>query len=78
MSDLLTYLSHGPGLAGVVVGGALGLRAVASILCVWIEQAALTRRFNRALEGSKPSERAKIITSVLDGGRNGAGNESDR
>jgi hypothetical protein len=71
MSDLLTLLSHGPDLAGVVIGVAIGMRAVASIMCAWIEQRGLTNRLNKALEGTKPSQRAKLIDSVVNGGRNG-------
>jgi hypothetical protein len=55
------------------------LRSLALILCAWIEQKALTRRFDRALEGSKPSQRAKIIRSLLRPGNDETGtNESDR
>jgi hypothetical protein len=71
MSDLLTLLSHGPGLAGIVIGVAVATRAVASIMCAWIEQRGLTNRLDKALKGSKPSQRARLIDSVLNGGRNG-------
>ena len=73
MSELMTILSHDSGITGIVLGVAVGLRALARVVCAWIEQSALTRRFDRALEGAEPSERAKIIRSVLDAGHNGTG-----
>jgi hypothetical protein len=64
MSELVTMLSHDSGVAGIVIGIAIGLRAVALILCALIEQTAQTRRFTKALEGSEPSERPTIIRSM--------------
>jgi hypothetical protein len=45
------------------IGIATCARALASVLRTWIEQASRTRRLNRALEGTNPSQRAGIIVA---------------
>ncbi|GAA2582195.1 hypothetical protein GCM10010435_69790 [Winogradskya consettensis] len=44
-------------VAGIVAG------CVTSVLRTWIVQAARTRRFDRALEGSRPHQRREIIVA---------------
>lgn len=45
------------------LGIASGAKALASVLRTWIEQASRTRRLIKALEDSRPSQRAEIITA---------------
>src|SRR6266498_5136099 len=45
----------------LVLGIAIGLKALASIVRTWIEQTSRTRRLYMALEGSSPNQRSEII-----------------
>jgi len=62
-----------------VVAAALGIaaavKALASVLRTWIEQASCTRRLSKALEDSRPNERPEIIMacSQLEGKPAGEG-----
>jgi hypothetical protein len=40
---------------------AAAIKALASVLRIWIEQASRTRRLTRSLEGTKPHQRPGII-----------------
>lgn len=40
---------------------ATGMKALASVLRTWIEQRSRTRRLDKALEDSRPGQRAEII-----------------
>jgi hypothetical protein len=50
-------------IAAVMIALALaaGIKALASVLRTWIEQASRTRRLTRSLEGTKPHQRPGII-----------------
>lgn len=67
-------------IAAVMIAVALaaGIKALASVLRTWIEQASRTRRLTRSLEGTKPHQRPGIIKACgqLEGksaGRLGSG-----
>jgi hypothetical protein len=47
----------------IALGIASGVKALASVLRVWIEQASRTRRLSKALEGSTPNQRSAIIVA---------------
>jgi hypothetical protein len=59
---LIATIGHAPVLV-TAIGIALGLKALASVLRMWIEQASRTRRLVRALENSEPSQRPGIIVA---------------
>ena len=48
-------------MAAAVIGIAATVKALASVLRTWIEQASRTRRLTRALEDSRPNQRPGII-----------------
>jgi hypothetical protein len=50
-------------IAAVLIALALAaaIKALASVLRIWIEQASRTRRLTRSLEGTKPHQRPGII-----------------
>lgn len=51
-------------LMAMAIGIAASARALALVLQTWIEQASRTRRLARALEDSRPGQRAEIIMAV--------------
>jgi hypothetical protein len=71
-------------IAAVLIALALAavIKALASVLRTWIEQASRTRRLTRSLEGTKPHQRPGIITACgqLEGRSAGGrgGDEADR
>jgi len=58
---LMATVSDASARAAALAGLLVGVGALASVLRVWIEQVSRTRRLNRALMDSDPSERAEII-----------------
>lgn len=52
-------------------------KALASVLRTWIEQASLTRRFTRAIEGAKPHQRSGIIMACGHLERKSSGQAAD-
>ncbi len=48
-------------VVAVALGIAAAVKALASVLRTWIEQASRTRRLIKALEDSRPSQRPEII-----------------
>jgi hypothetical protein len=46
-------------VAALCIGAAA--KALASVLRTWVQEASRTRRFNKALEDSRPNERPEII-----------------
>jgi hypothetical protein len=71
-------------IAAVLIALALAtaIKALASVLRTWIEQASRTRRLTRSLEGTKPHQRPGIIVACgqLEGGSAGGrgSDETDR
>ena len=51
-------------MVAAILGTAVAVKAFASVLRTWIEQAFRTRRLKQALEGSRPKQRKSIITAV--------------
>jgi hypothetical protein len=60
-TQLLIETTRHAAILAVVLGIATGVKALASVLRTWIEQAARTRRLARALEDSTPNQRPHII-----------------
>jgi hypothetical protein len=60
---LIATIGNASVRAAALTGVAVGLGALASVLRVWIEQVARTRRLERALMNSDPSQRAEIIVA---------------
>jgi hypothetical protein len=48
-------------MVSALVGGAVGIQALASVLRTWIKQRSRTRRLARALKDSSPKHRSEII-----------------
>lgn len=60
-SHLLTESAGQAAVVAAVLGIATTVKALASVLRTWIEQASRTRRLTRALEDSRPNQRPQII-----------------
>jgi hypothetical protein len=60
-SHLLIETTSGAAVLVAVLGIATGVRALASVLRTWIEQASRTRRFMKAIEDARPDQRPEII-----------------
>jgi hypothetical protein len=60
-SQLLTDPTGRVIAALIVLALATAIKALASVLRTWIEQASRTRRLTRSLEGTKPHQRPGII-----------------
>lgn len=62
MSSQIFSLTTGQMVVVVaVLGVAVGLKALASVLRTWIEESSRTRRLDKALAGSRPNQRPGII-----------------
>ena len=60
-SHLLTEPAGQAAVVAAALGIAATMKALASVLRTWIEQASRTRRLTRALEDSRPNQRPEII-----------------
>jgi hypothetical protein len=60
-SDLLAEMTGRIMVLVTVLTLAAVVKALASVLRTWIEQASRTRRLTRAIEGAKPHQRSGII-----------------
>jgi hypothetical protein len=72
-SHLLTEPTNQAAVVAAALGTAAIMKALASVLRTWIEQASQTRRLTKALEDSRPNQRPEIIMacSQLEGRRGG-------
>lgn len=77
-SQLLTDPTARIAAVLIAVALAAAIKALASVLQIWIEQASRTRRLTRSLEGTKPHQRPGIIIACgqLEG-RSAGGRGSD-
>jgi hypothetical protein len=60
-SLLLSEATARVALIAAALGVAAAAKALASVVCTWIEQAARTHRLTKALEGTRPNQRSEII-----------------
>jgi hypothetical protein len=78
VSHLLTDTTGRIAAVFIALALATAIKALASVLRTWIEQASRTRRLTRSLEGTKPHQRAGIIVAcgqLEAGSAGGRGND---
>ena len=79
-SQLLTDPTGRIAAVFIALALAAAIKALASVLRIWIEQSSRTRRLTRSLEGTKPHQRPGIIIACgqLEGRSAGGSDEADR